>query len=82
MNQTRLLILLAEVAAMAIIRVLYIMKRDGTLPKGAKVNKVHGRPVYNPSMGKHYTNQELNEDKKNKSADEIKFDDVYKPPPK
>lgn len=46
--------MLAEILAIAILRALYILRRDGsTLPRGAKVQHIRKRPVYRfPFLGR------------------------------
>ncbi len=45
--------ILAEVLAIAVLRVLFIVRRDSILPKGSKVRRVRNRPVYRfPFLGK------------------------------
>ncbi len=45
--------ILAEVLAIAVLRVLLILRRDSPLPKGSKVQKIGNRPVYRfPFLGK------------------------------
>ena len=43
--------ILAEVLAIAVLRVLFIVRRDSILPKGSKVQRIRNRPVYRfPSL--------------------------------
>ncbi len=45
--------ILAEVLAIAVLRVLFIVRRDSILPKGSKVQRIRNRPVYRfPFLGK------------------------------
>ena len=45
--------ILAEVLAIAVLRVLFIVRRDSILPKGSKVQRIGNRPVYRfPFLGK------------------------------
>ncbi len=45
-------ILLAEILAIAMLRALYIHRRDSVLPKGSKVQRIRDRPVYRfPYLG-------------------------------
>ncbi len=45
--------ILAEVLAIAALRVLLILRRDSPLPKGSKVQRIRNRPVYRfPFLGK------------------------------
>ena len=49
----RVAIVLAEILAIAMLRALYIHRRDSVLPKGSKVQRIRDRPVYRfPSLGK------------------------------
>ncbi len=44
--------ILAEVLAIAVLRVLLILRRDSPLPKGSKVQRIRNRPVYRfPFLG-------------------------------
>ena len=42
----RVAIVLAEILAIAMLRALYIHRRDSVLPKGSKVQRIRNRPVY------------------------------------
>ncbi len=45
--------ILAEVLAIAVLRVLFIVRRDSILPKGSKVQRIRNRPVYRfPFLGR------------------------------
>jgi hypothetical protein len=48
MNKTRIILFLAELAAVALLRAVYIFRRDKTLPKSGKVSKIKNKPVYRP----------------------------------
>ncbi len=49
----RVAIVLAEILAIAMLRALYIHRRDAVLPKGSKVQQIRNRPVYRfPFLGK------------------------------
>ena len=49
----RVAIVLAEILAIAMLRALYIHRRDSVLPKGSKVQRIRNRPVYRfPFLGK------------------------------
>ncbi len=49
----RVAIVLAEILAIAMLRALYIHRRDPVLPKGSKVQQIRNRPVYRfPFLGK------------------------------
>ncbi len=49
----RVAIVLAEILAIAMLRALYIHRRDSVLPKGSKVQRIRDRPVYRfPFLGK------------------------------
>ncbi len=42
----RVAIVLAEILAIAMLRALYIHRRESALPKGSKVQRIRNRPVY------------------------------------
>lgn len=44
---TKLIIFCAEILAVAVLRLTFMMRRDRmTLPKGSKVRNIHGVPVF------------------------------------
>ncbi len=54
----RVAIVLAEILAIAMLRALYIHRRDSVLPKGSKVQRIRNRPVYRfPFLGKKATRE-------------------------
>ena len=52
MNKTKIILLMAEILAVAAIRVIYMVRRDHVLPRGGAVSKIKGKPVYRMPFGK------------------------------
>lgn len=42
----QILFFVAELLAVAVLRAIYMIRRDRKLPKSSKVRRVKGRPVY------------------------------------
>lgn len=53
MNKARLLLFGAELLAIALLRLTFMLRRDKTLPRGSKVPWIKGKPVFkNPFFAK------------------------------
>ena len=72
----QLMILLAEIAALVVLRVIYQMRRDKDLPHGSKVNHVDGSPVYKPSEASSIPKDD------DESTNLKPFKEIYTPPSK
>jgi len=46
-TKTRIILFIAEIAAVAILRAIFMLRRDRALPHGSKVSTIRGRPVFN-----------------------------------
>lgn len=81
---------LGEVLAVAALRAIYVLRRDRILPRGSKVNRVRGRPVYKPSTGSGESGEADYSKLSNRSpqrptekpADSPSIAGIYVPPPK
>ncbi len=75
---SKLILFIAEVLAVAAMRVIYIMQREkNRYPRGSKVRNVRNRPVYRPT-----TERAQEPEKPPEPEDEKPTGYVYKPPPR
>ena len=76
MKKSTIVLFAAEVLAATVMRVVHIIRRDKmTLPRGSKVSKIHGVPVYR---------QVFRKDKAPTGEDELREFEIegWKPPPR